>query len=86
MNQLEERQTNVEESQTNVEDTLAGMKKNMATMSLVESIAQRKLEEMLAKQSDKKVRYICMRNPFSRHGHVYPRALVWTRECEPSHA
>ena len=76
MNQLEERQTNVEERQTNVEDTLAGMKKNMATMSRVESIAQvaaqRMLEEMLAKQSDKKVIHICMRNPFSRHGHVYP--------------
>ena len=58
MNQLEERQTNVEERQTNVEDTLAVMKKNMATMSLVESIAQRKVEEILAKQSDMKVIYM----------------------------
>jgi hypothetical protein len=38
----------LEERQTNVEGELAGMKKNMVTMSRVESIAARKVEELMA--------------------------------------
>ena len=40
----------LEERQTNVEDEVAGIKKNMATVSRVESMTARKVEELLAKK------------------------------------
>ena len=40
----------LEERQTNVEGELAGMKKNMVTMSRIESITARKIEELLTKK------------------------------------
>ena len=50
----------LEERQTNFEGELAGMKKSMVTMSRVESMAARKIEELMAiKIAEAQVIYAC---------------------------